>query len=313
MVKKCSVIIPTLQKNINILGKLVTLLDNDKSVEEIIIIDNTGKDFDEKFYSLSSKIKTIINNKNEYVNPCWNKGVKISRNEYFALFNDDVIISNNFCLNVLKNFKSNTGLIGISKDVVVNVSPNACNNIKFDNKKPKIKQSKIRNEFYGIVMFGRKQDYFKIPKDMKVWCGDDYLFYMNKKNGRKNYKITNCQIYHMHSLTSSLPIFDEIKQNDVEIMKRYFSDWYIDKHLENNNINSFFETIFSVRNNNKHKLITILGIKFKIKSPKLIERQRINEIQNQLKEYESRLYDLEIKYDNLVKQIELKQGLEKCN
>ena len=33
----------------------------------------------------------------------------------------------------------------------------------------------------GAAIFGRKSDFYEIPEDMKVWCGDDYLFYQSIK------------------------------------------------------------------------------------------------------------------------------------
>ena len=41
------------------------------------------------------------------------------------------------------------------------------------------------------------------------------------------------------------------------------------------------EKLFSVKNKNTHKIITILGIKFKFESKKLIDRIRIQELENQ--------------------------------
>ena len=50
------------------------------------------------------------------------------------------------------------------------------------------------------------------------------------------------------------------------------------KFIKANGKLSWFEKIFSVKNNGVHKKISILGIKFKIKSKRLVEREKINQI-----------------------------------
>ena len=94
---KISIIIPTLQKNITVLTMLLNQLISDKTVEEIIVIDNSKKRLNKK----SNKLKVIIPDKNLYVNPAWNLGVKLAKNEYIGILNDDLIFPNNF----FKQFK----------------------------------------------------------------------------------------------------------------------------------------------------------------------------------------------------------------
>ena len=68
MKKQLSVIIPTLQKDINTLNNLVSILVTDEVVNEVIVIDNSlkGYIFD------NEKVKVIIPDKNLFVNPSWN-------------------------------------------------------------------------------------------------------------------------------------------------------------------------------------------------------------------------------------------------
>ena len=47
--KKISIIIPTMQKNILLLNKLLEKLNYDKCVDEILIIDNSTKGFESNF------------------------------------------------------------------------------------------------------------------------------------------------------------------------------------------------------------------------------------------------------------------------
>ena len=70
-----SIVIPTLQKNKEILYNLIDSLDTDKSVGEIIIIDNSLKGIE----YISQKVKVITPEENLFVNPSWNLGVKEAR------------------------------------------------------------------------------------------------------------------------------------------------------------------------------------------------------------------------------------------
>lgn len=67
-----TVVIPTLQKNKEVLTKLIDSLDRDTSVTEILLIDNSLAGFKHS----SKKLKVITPEANLYVNPSWNLGVE---------------------------------------------------------------------------------------------------------------------------------------------------------------------------------------------------------------------------------------------
>ena len=83
---KISIIIPTLQKDINILNQLVSEMDLDEYVGEIIIIDNSLKGYS---YN-SSKIRVITPEQNLYVNQAWNLGIENAKYNVFGILNDDI-------------------------------------------------------------------------------------------------------------------------------------------------------------------------------------------------------------------------------
>ena len=91
--KKISVVIPTLERDVETLNNLVSTLVNDAMVDEILIIDNSLQN-----YSFNNeKVRVIVPQENLFVNPSWNLGVREARNEYVCLANDDIRIPNNFC------------------------------------------------------------------------------------------------------------------------------------------------------------------------------------------------------------------------
>ena len=89
---KLSIIIPTMQRNTKILDMLVSQLDKNNIIDEIIIIDNSlkGYSFD------SSKISVHTPISNMYVNPSWNYGVKLAKSNYIGILNDDLLLPEKF-------------------------------------------------------------------------------------------------------------------------------------------------------------------------------------------------------------------------
>ena len=62
-----SIVIPTLQKDTKILKMLLDELNQDQTVGEIILIDNSLQGFE---YN-SDKLRIIVPNENLFVNPSW--------------------------------------------------------------------------------------------------------------------------------------------------------------------------------------------------------------------------------------------------
>ena len=106
-----TIIIPTLQKNTNALNNLLSTLDSDNKVGEIIVIDNSLKGIVFK----SEKIKIITPKENLYVNPSWNLGVKNAKYNKIGLLNDDIAIPVNFCTQISNLIENKMGLIGMDE------------------------------------------------------------------------------------------------------------------------------------------------------------------------------------------------------
>lgn len=267
MDNKLSIIIPTMQKNTTIFDMLVSQLVKDDTIGEIIIIDNSlkGYSFD------SEKVFVHIPKENMYVNPSWNYGVQLAKFNYIGILNDDVLIPNNLCSEVLNFLKEteNVGVVGIESSSVINKNdkefnsyPNCTTQIKFKNLN-NIRENK--NYYWGSAIFGPKENFYQIPEKILVYCGDDYYLLMNTKNGKQNYAFYNTSIFHCHSLTSASPEFSKIKKNDMKIYSKF--DPEFKKYLQRKRFSKFIQQIFSVKNakHKSHKILTILGIKIKLK------------------------------------------------
>jgi hypothetical protein len=217
--KRVSVVIPTLQKNLELLNNLVKMLDKDPSVSEIIIIDNAikGYSFD------SNKLRVITPKENLFVNPSWNFGAREAKEEIIALLNDDITIPEDFCKNVVSQMTDEMGLVGCHIDYVDNTPE-----IKAppENTGIKLKRSFGRNTYFGIAMFVSKKHYYEIPEDIKIFWGDEWLYYQNEKHKFINCDITNQRIYHFGSLSSKTNVANPYMKSDCKLYKKYTKKWW---------------------------------------------------------------------------------------
>ena len=214
---KVSAIIPTLWRAKEFTDHLVNVLVEDESVGEIIIIDNAPADF---FYD-NEKVVTLRQEENLYVNPSWNLGVEESDYDKFIILNDDIIIPYNFVSKLEKWLTKDKGIIGIDKPSVIKVADCSNENITFLDREIALKSIVIRDWGFGIVMAGHRNSYYKIPENIRIWYGDDYLTQMNNEQGKVNYVIDDIPIFTKMSATSDLEDFNEIKNIDTLMYDRF--------------------------------------------------------------------------------------------
>ena len=258
---KISAIIPTIQANTDLLTNLIYSLDKDPSVFEIIVINNSTRPLP-KIHAYKTKILDF--GENLYVNKSWNIGVEESQAEFYALINDDLILPDNFCSKILPFLSKEKGLYGFDKEFVQNIDHPEPYNEKYELF---IQKADYRRLGYGIIMMGHRDNYYSIPNELKIFCGDDYLFFMNEQSGKTNYKISGCNIKHCHQLSSFKPEFFKIKQQDCINYKKINKKYKIPKAYQQNKI--FINKLFNVYNvyegEQKHKCINILGFTITLK------------------------------------------------
>ena len=214
---KVSAIIPTLWRAKEFTDHLVNVLVEDESVGEIIIIDNAPADF---FYD-NEKVVILRQEENIYVNPSWNLGVEESDYDKFIILNDDIIIPYNFVSQLEKWLTKDRGIIGIDKPSVIKVADCSSENITFLDREIALKTIVMRDWGFGIAMGGHRQSYYKIPENLRIWYGDDYLTKMNSEEGKVNYVIDDIPIFTKMSTTSDAEEFNEIKNVDTLMYNRF--------------------------------------------------------------------------------------------
>lgn len=201
---KFSVIIPTLWKSDKIYN-LLNNLNNVESVGEIILIDN-NKQFHNNFKESLSKLLLIQPKENLYVNPSWNLGIKVSNNDLICVCNDDIDFNTNIFQYILEN-KETLGIVGQCEE-----------NYKNDFSDPyELEETNTRFWGWGCLFFINKKDWIEIPDQLKIWCGDDFIFH---KNNTKKYIIKNFSIKTNMSTSSDSQEFESVRNNDMEEYKK---------------------------------------------------------------------------------------------
>ena len=213
---KVSAIIPTLWKAKEFLDHLVDVLIEDESVGEIIIIDNAHADFS---YD-NEKVFILRQEENLYVNPSWNLGVEESNYDKFIILNDDIIIPYNFVSQLEEWITKDIGLIGLDIASIIKVTQFDVENITLLDRKIELQPVLKRNWGFGMAIAAHKKSYHKIPENIRIWYGDDYLFQMNNEVNKTNYVIDDIPIFTKISSTSDLEEFDEIKNIDTLMYDR---------------------------------------------------------------------------------------------
>lgn len=210
-----SVIIPTMWRKPQVIKKLLETLYIDKSIKEIIIIGNDTKPDD---IILNNKIIYLPQTNNIYVNPAWNLGVENSNCDKIALINDDILIPNNLFKYLDTINLKDYGIIGASyKTTEAKISSYQ----DWEENNISLQPEDKRNNPFGILMCFDKSHYYKIPEELKIYCGDDLLFYINKNVYKKQNMIINCLIKTDMSSTTSDTKFSTFLHRERSIYYDY--------------------------------------------------------------------------------------------
>lgn len=166
----------------------------------ILIDDNSSENFSDlvkKYNKLP--IEHIRHSKNEGVNYSWNEGMRLSETPYISVFNNDIIINKFFFKKIIETFELNDRF-GI-------VCGNTVRKPKFvgltTNDPPITQQMKKREGWAFTIKKELVKQIPPIPNNLKIYCGDDYIFLYCALLNYVPIKILNSYLFHYGSLTVS--------------------------------------------------------------------------------------------------------------
>lgn len=200
---KITVVIPTMWRG----DKLENLLDRLNTIDridEILLIDNSPSEININL-SQHTKINHIKMEENIYVNPAWNLGTKLAKNEIVSFMQDDTIFNPEFL-----------ETIQIEDDCLIGIDRKNFPPFSTDYN-PVVIDCAVREWGYATILLFKKSSYINIPEDLKIWCGDDFLFH--KFKFRKS--ILGLPLETKMSVTAMLPSFDDVRNQDEVNYQKY--------------------------------------------------------------------------------------------
>jgi len=205
---KYSVIIPTLWKSKRT-DKLLKDLEDCIYIDEIIIIDNAS------IYETDrtiGKIRMVSKGENIYVNPAWNLGIKIAKNDLVALINDDINFDTNVFGVIDEKILDTFGIVGMGED----------------NYKEQMDETKgpyldvwkpgVNDWGWGCFIMLNKNNWIDIPDNIKIWYGDNII---KDTNPSPKAVLRNFRVDTEMSTTSDEKEWDEIKKEDYNNFINY--------------------------------------------------------------------------------------------
>ena len=220
-----SIIIPTMFKSDTIWRTIMDLSRVD-IVGEIILIDNTNNT---KPYKVD-KLNHVLNGTNIFVNPAWNKGVQLSNFESICLLNDDIWFDWEKLVDIENFLDTETSFIGMHPwNFDDNLAENEIIGLHKTTPDYDPRSSRGRRpEKWGSCIFFNKENWDPIPDDLKIWAGDDWLFYRSKK---RNWCLSGLRCYGTHSKTIESMDVKKIIETDMMNMHSYIKKGMCDNYL----------------------------------------------------------------------------------
>lgn len=195
-----SILIPTLFRTPRI-TPLVEAFEDHQLVDEIIVLDNTGRIEGYR----DGKLTILQGCKENYVTKSWNILVDYSKSEFYGILNDDILLDPNILYEIRDHDWSIPSIIGLHYESIVATKQDA---------DPYIEPIRIDEPMpygFGQALFGKKNQYPQIPEYLRIWCNDNYL-------ASKLFPFTINNVFWDGEVevTSGDPEFDNIKKMDIE-------------------------------------------------------------------------------------------------
>lgn len=174
-------------------------------VDDIIIINNDVINTPNHPVWSNSKIRLIDFGKNIGVNPAWNYGVELSKNEKIIIMNDDVITDLKLFFKVDEFLSKDIGLLGLCAGrPEFNQFAITNGNINF------IPWQGEHTFGFGSLFCVHKRNWNTIPDGLVVYYGDNWAFDTQLRMGRKNWLIVNCFFHSPWATTTTSTIDDAV-------------------------------------------------------------------------------------------------------
>ena len=193
-----SVVIPTMWKHLPF-AEVLPFIISHPTVGQVIIINNNEADTPSLHCLDDPKVLVVTPEKNIYVNPSWNLGVKLSTYDKICIYSDDVSIDLRLFDKADEFLNKGVGVLGVCPgNIEQNQPPVTTGEIDIIEWPS---DPFISNWAFGSCFFMMRENWNEIPEPLKIWYGDYYQWECSLKEGRKNYLATNIVYYSPQSVT----------------------------------------------------------------------------------------------------------------
>jgi GT2 family glycosyltransferase len=222
------VIIPTImQSDKEIFQYTLEQMNSSEVVNKIIIIDNTdNQQFREAFKDIiTPKYQIIDQLANLYVNAAWQHGMEqVEEGNYYLLLNDDILCDKIIfeqCQEKL-DMHPKCGLITVKTEQSIDIK--AYNNIMSGMTQPAIFTTVIPYNRQGWFMCGRLSQWTRLPSQIKIFYGDDFIYREIRKKGLNCVLMCPYCISHYES-TSVNAKSPELRKLIRDMIKKDVIEW----------------------------------------------------------------------------------------
>lgn len=187
------------------------LLNQDTKEFKITVIDQGSNERGTLEYlnSLPNEIDLIFNDENKPVNEMWNLFYDKYDDDLLCFLNNDVVIPKNFISDTLKVFE---------KEEKVGVVCHATNNLKYSKVKDELEYVIVPKfvNMQGWDFTIRREAFTKIPSQIKIYCGDDFLFHHLYEKGWDLAYVLSSPMIHFEGQSKKF-----MKTSGMEDVNRY--------------------------------------------------------------------------------------------
>lgn len=230
-----SIIVPTMWRYEPFLDFAQYLLRMDV-VSELIIINNDNQRTPNNPILKHPKVRMLDFGRNIFVNPAWNVGANVAREDILCFLNDDLQFDLRLLYKIVDFIRPDMGAIGLmTGDVNHGQVPVTTGDIDVI---PYVGQNCIG---FGELMFVHRNAWVDIPEGMNIGMGDIFIFEHSLFHKRQLYFIANMFHYHKGNTTTkeepSASAEARIKQ-EAAVYKKIRGQW-----LQASPLTHFYQTI----------------------------------------------------------------------
>lgn len=198
---------------------MLPLVDQNPYITEIRLINNDNSKTPDWFQNTEwKKVKIADFDKNVYVNPAWDFGIRNSKTDTICLMSDDICFDTRVFDFLKDKMGPEQGIIGPD-------STSFFRRVMGNEISITLRENESHNIGYGTLMFLNKKNYVPFPEQIKIFYGDTWLYMTSVVLGKTPRKLTNFRMDSKLDTTSGDKKFSNLVASEHHWWKSNITDW----------------------------------------------------------------------------------------